>query len=565
MSQLRHLVRSGAYYDSIVLMRLQAALAKLAGVEDAGVVMATAANLEILEASSLRPPEVRTAPEDLLIVVRAETDEAGDHALGQVDALLAHRGGQLGDGSGDDDYRPKSLQQAFRLMPEARWVLVSVPGRYAAAVSRQALNAGRNVFLYSDNVSLEDEGALKAQAREKGLLVLGPDCGTAQIGGVGFGFANRVRRGRIGIVAASGTGLQAVASRIHARGAGISQAIGTGGRDLGAEVGGTTALAALDVLARDPATEVIAILSKPPAPEVGARLLAEARTCGKPVVLQLQGAPAPSWTPDGLTFTGSLQAAADQSLTLLENPNSPSKTEREAPPPGRRRWLRGLFSGGTLAYETLLGLRWFLQPLNSNIHVSGARVREGTGPSQGHTILDLGEDAFTVGRLHPMIDPDLRLRRIRQEAADPEVSLILLDVVLGDGSPPDPAGALAPTLAEIAGEGEIAVFVLLVGTNEDPQDLDVQRKALEEAGAQVFSELPATLGALTEALAGPAETEPPSPVQLTDLEGPPAAVNVGLEAFHESLLAQGARSIHVEWKPPAGGNERLAALLDKLR
>ncbi|HEX6863379.1 MAG TPA: hypothetical protein VF414_11215, partial [Thermoanaerobaculia bacterium] len=268
---VRCAVRAGAYYDSIVLMQLQRALAALPGVLDAGVVMATPANRDLLAASGLLPgEEVAAGPDDLLIAVQAESAAAAGEALARVDALLAVRRA----GASGQEFRPRSLASAFKQLPEARWVLVSVPGRHAAAVAGEALDAGRNVFLYSDNVSLADELALKQKARSRGLLVMGPDCGTAIVGGTGLGFSNRTQRGRIGLIGASGTGLQAVVSHLHARGAGISQAIGVGGRDLSAEVGGITAAQALDLLARDPETEVIVLISKPPAPEVARRLIA---------------------------------------------------------------------------------------------------------------------------------------------------------------------------------------------------------------------------------------------------------------------------------------------------
>ncbi|MDH4135171.1 MAG: protein FdrA, partial [Anaerolineae bacterium] len=248
-------VRSGAYYDSVILMQLQRSLAALPGVLDAGVVMGTAANKDILAQSDLLTPEVQAAvADDLVIVVRAEDDAAARAALGQVDELLTRRRGGI-----EQDYRPRSLESAVQMLPDAQWVLVSVPGRYAAGVARQALHLGKNVFLYSDNVSLDDETSLKQTAAGKGLLVMGPDCGTAIVNGVGLGFANRVRRGPIGLVAAAGTGLQQVSARIHQLGSGITHALGTGGRDLSQAVGAVTARQGLDLLSRDPETRVIVL------------------------------------------------------------------------------------------------------------------------------------------------------------------------------------------------------------------------------------------------------------------------------------------------------------------
>lgn len=564
MSTTVYQIRPGAYFDSIILMQLQAGLARLPGVEDAGAVMGTATNLSVLAGNDLLPEDLGPVqPEDLIIVVRGETEALARDALERTDGLLQRRGG----GDLDDEYHPRSLEQASKLLPEARWVLISVPGRFAAGLAREALSLSKNVFLYSDNVPLEDEVALKTEASLRGLLVMGPDCGTAIVGGVGFGFANRVRRGNIALVAASGTGLQAVASRIHALGGGISQALGTGGRDLSESVQGRTARAAVRLLAEDPATEVIVLISKPPAARESTRLIEAARATGKPIVVAFQGAAAPPVSLDGITFAPSLWDAADLALAASRQLVSPSTTELFfTKGSSQRRWLRGLFSGGTLALETVLGLRQFLQPLASNLSLQGVERVEGLAPISGHGILDLGADEFTVGRLHPMIDPDLRIRRLQQEANDPEVAVLLLDVVLGDGSHEDPAGALAPALREAVGRG-ISVAVLLVGTDEDPQDLEAQWKTLSEAGAVVSSELPELLQrTLHQVLPLPApDTESPEPADLQSLAGPPALINLGLESFHQAAKEQGATSLQVDWKPPAGGNEKLMGILAKLQ
>lgn len=555
---VRSAVRPGAYFDSVVLMQLQRALAGLPDVLDAGVVMATAANLEILAANGLAPEETETAagPHDLLIAVRAESAEAAAEALARVDALL-----QVRRTGGGEDFRPRSLSSALKLLPEAGWVLVSVPGRHAAGVAGEALDQGRNVFLYSDNVPLAEEVALKRKARERGLLVMGPDCGTATIGGFGLGFANRVRPGAVGLVGASGTGLQAVMSHIHALGGGISHAIGTGGRDLCRDVGGITALQALDLLRRDPETRVLVLVAKPPDPEVAIHLLALAREAGKPVVVHFLGAPLPGRRLGNLRFAASLSEAAELAVQLLEE-----VVEAETPPlPRERRFLRGLFSGGTLAYEALLGLSAVLSPIRSNAPLTESQRLPDPLRSQGHTILDLGADEFTVGRLHPMIDPDLRLRRLRQEAADPEVGVILLDVVLGDGAHADPAGELAPALSAALAAGTPEIAVLVIGTDADPQGLDLQVQTLERAGARVCREVGELVDLAVRRLPHPDQTIEGVPVPLSALSSLLAAINVGLESFYDSLLAQGATAVQVEWRPPAGGDERLAGILARMK
>ena len=571
-------VRSGAYYDSVVLMQLQRSLAALPGVLDAGVVMGTDANKDVLAQSDLLTPEVQAAvADDLVIVVRAEGDVAAQAALDQVDKLLTKRRRGI-----EQEYRPKSLESAAQMMPDAQWVLVSVPGRYAAGVARNALRLGKNVFLYSDNVSLDDEVALKQMAAEKGLLVMGPDCGTAIVNGVGLGFANGVRRGPIGVIAAAGTGLQQATSRIHQLGSGITHGLGTGGRDLSEAVGAVTARQGLDLLSRDPETRAIVIISKPPSPQVAEGLLEAARSAGKPVVVDFIGYSPPARQVDNgyrLHFATSLDETAELAVKL-----STSKPDAESAPDlvrfaPEQRYLRGLFSGGTLAYEALHILQSYLPGVYSNTPLDKDYRLANSLISQGHTIVDLGEDEFTVGRLHPMLDNDLRIRRLQQEAADPEVAVILLDVVLGYGAHPDPASELAPAIAQARAQAEQAgrnleVVAIVVGTDEDPQDFNHQVQQLEEAGARVETSNEATVryvGRLLQALdqdAGATHLGSAShlkSVALAVLQHPLSAINVGLESFTESLTAQEAPVIHVDWQPPAGGNEKLMAILERMR
>lgn len=550
MTITRHQIRPGAYYDSVVLMQLQKSLAGLSGVVDAGVVMATPANCELLAASDFDLTTIDARPDDLLIIVRGESERAATDAIGRVDDLLRQRRATVVEG-----YRPRSLRGAAGQLPTAGWVLVSVAGRYASEVASDALESGKHVFLYSNNVSLDDEIALKRRARGKGLLLMGPDCGTAIINGVGFGFANRVRRGQIGIVAASGTGLQAAASEIHHLGGGISQAFGTGGRDLSAEVGGISALQGLDWLARDPHTAVILLISKPPAAEVAAELLRAAQTCGKPVVINFIGYPPPGRRVGNLTFASGLADAAALAVQSHNPPISQSRVRR--PLSG---YVRGLFSGGTLAYEMLLGLQPVLTPLFSNLAAKPEQRPADLMRSEGNAIIDMGEDAFTQGRLHPMMDNDLRLRRLRQESVDPEVDLILLDVVLGEGAHPDPAAELAPAVADAVERGKRVVAVV-VGTEEDPQELSGQIERLAAAGAAVVTNVNEALDYVYHRLPRVEYAYPPVAFGADGL----AAVNVGLESFYDSIQAQGGTAVHVDWRPPAGGDEKLMAILGKMK
>ena len=565
---LRCEIRPGAYYDSVVLMQLQRALTALPGVQEAGVVMGTAANKDVLAQSNLLAPAAQAAgPDDLIIVVLGESADAATDALGKVDALLVRRRGE----HAGDDYRPQSIDAAVKALPAARWMLVSVPGRYAAEVAREGVRHNKNVFLYSDNVSVADEVALKQSAAEKGLLVLGPDCGTAIVNGVGLGFANRVRRGAIGVVAASGTGLQQVTARIHQLGGGITHALGTGGRDLAESVGAITARQALDLLSRDPETVVIVLISKPPSETVAHALLQTARATGKPVIIDFIGyqpdAGMRTNGRDNLHFVRTLDAAAARAVELARTPAPQS----EMPPfAAGQRYLRGLFSGGTLAYEALLLLQDFVPQVWSNAPLDKRHKLEKATVSQSHTIVDLGEDEFTVGRLHPMMDNDLRIKRLAQEADDPETAVLLLDVVLGDGAHPDPAAELAPAIADAraraaAAGRHLAVVAVVVGTDADPQGLDAQIAALTGAGAHVEldNEVAVTyVGRMLQRLNRPTDL-PAAP--LACLHEKITALNVGLESFTDSLTAQGATAIQVDWRPPAGGNPRLAGILARMK
>ncbi len=572
MAVIRAEIRSGSYYDSAVLMQLQRSLSQLDGVDDAGVVMGTEENKEILAHIHLDTPEVRAAKsDDLVIVVRAADEDTALGAIGQVDELMARKKSNV-----DQDYRPKTLATAAEMMPEASWVLISVAGRFAAHLAHQALDLGKHVFLFSDNVSVEDEIALKAKAAEKGLLVMGPDCGTAMISGNGLGFANKIRKGPIGVVAAAGTGLQQVTTRIHQLGSGITHGIGTGGRDLKDPIGAATFLMALDVLARDPGTRVITLVSKPPAADIAEKVIRQARKVKKPVVINFI-ARKPSMRRDGnLWFATGMDDAAALAVELANK--MPDLTGAPVLPlekfaPGQK-YFRGLFSGGTLAYEAQFLLEDYVGRVWANAPIKKENKLKDSLTSEEHTIVDLGEDEFTVGRLHPMMDNEMRIRRLLEEAQDPQVAVIMLDVVIGFGSHHDPASELGPAVAKAKAIAEkegrfLEVVVVATGTDEDPQVLDNQIEQMRAGGAWVSSsneEVIQYAGSILRALNEKVESEYVfTPVDLGTLDKELEAINVGLESFAEDLVRQEVPVVHLDWKPPAGGNEKLAAILERMK
>jgi len=491
-------VKEGVYFDSIKLMSVASELRHLPGVVDSAVVMATAANKAILQtAELLTPAAADAAPNDLIIAVK--TDLAGAEAAAALDRAeaLLHAGQRAGGAA--QELRPKTLRGALKSYPQANVVVISVAGRYAVDEAWEALRRGLHVLLFSDNVALEDEIALKTYANAQGLLLMGPGAGTTILNGAALGFANVLPAGPIGIVSAAGTGLQEVSTLLARRGVGVTQGLGVGGRDLSAAVGGRMFLAALAALQADPATEILVLVSKPPAPAVAQAVLAQAARSAKPTVICFLGGDAELAADlPHVRCAATLTEAADLAARLAGAESSYSQfdfTQQAADLRARlqpdQRWLRGLFAGGTLCYEAQVVWRDLLaEPVWSNAPLDPARRLDDSAVSRGHTAVDLGEEEFTVGRLHPMLDNALRIRRLLEEARDPQVGVILLDVVLGYGAHPDPAAELAPAVMQAkrsaqANGRELIVIASVTGADADPQNRRRQVERLAAAGVIV--------------------------------------------------------------------------------
>jgi FdrA protein len=492
------IVRKDSYHDSVLLMRISRQLRSLPGIDDAAVVMATPQNGSLLAEAGYRSGEMDAAgPNDLVIAVRG-----GNVDRERIEAAIADLL-ETGGGAQEVEQRPRSLATALRLAPQANLAIISVPGLYAAREARRALERGLHVLLFSDNVSVEDEVALKVEAVRRGLLMMGPDCGTAIINGKPLALANVIRRGPIGVVGASGTGIQEVTCCIHRMGGGITQAIGTGGRDLSDKVGGIMTLMGIEAFAADPATRVIVVISKPPSLAVAAKVSDALRRTGKPGVVHFVGAGATDSTGSGgvkndIVYADSLAGAAEAACGLagVDIPpglEEPAYEELAGTVAARLRpdaKLRGLFCGGTTGQEALALLTREGFEIRSNLHKSGPWRIEGTQCVSGHAVLDLGDDVFTVGRPHPMIDPALRNERLQREMLDPEVGILLFDCVLGYGSHEDPAGVLAEGVRSAQGiarqrSAEVAVIASITGTDLDPQGYHEQKGELEDAGVFV--------------------------------------------------------------------------------
>jgi FdrA protein len=514
------LVLRDRYVDSVVQMSASRAMMDLDGVEWAAAAMGTPANLETLAGRGFDVDALEATANDCFLAVQAAADEAGDAALDVGEAALAGGpgrgagGGGGGGMGGGGPERPRSFREAVdALGGAANLAIVSVPGDYAALEAHKALSAGLHVLLFSDNVSLEEEVELKERAEAAGLLVMGPGAGTAMLGRTGLGFANVVAadgdpRPGVGVVAAAGTGAQEVMALLDRGGARVTAVIGVGGRDLSETVGGRMAKSGLRALGADPGTDAVLLVSKPPSEAVARAVLREAG--GKPAVAALIGLAEAVAAPDGVRLASTLEGGATMLLAALGLPPidldgglRAAVREAVAALPAERTLVRGLFSGGTLCYEALVILSGILGPVYSN-----TPIRKDWGlpaPDGAHVCLDLGEEEFTKGRPHPMIDPEARIEHLRVEGARPDVAVVLLDVVLGYGAHDDPAGRLAPVCAEIrAGGRGPAVVAYVLGTDGDPQGLAGQRATLEAAGCIV----PPTAGRAALAAAALAARRP---------------------------------------------------------
>lgn len=498
-------ILKGEYRESISLMRMSQDVEELDGVERAEILMATEENKQFLRDADILTDSIKEATKaDLGIIVKSESEERADEVLDIAEEkVMESKKGKSGE-KGEKTYN--TLKSAMKEVPDSNLVQISTPGRWADRETEKALNNDKHVMLFSDGVSIEAEVRLKEMGQEKDLLVMGPDCGTAIINGVGLGFANSVERGPIGIVAAAGTGAQSVSSLVSTFGPGVSQVIGTGGRDLHEEVEGMTMRMGIEALADDPETETIVLVSKPPAPEVAKKVLDTAKEVEKPIVVNFLGGDPATVEDAGLEYGATLEDAAMKAIALQEGkeaePTTFSEPVEEIKETAKgeysqlsddQKYIRGLYSGGTFTSEALLTIKELVGESYSNAALEPEYELEDARKSQEHTIVDMGEDEFTaeLGKPHPMIYHGLRQERIMKEAEDSETAVILLDVVLGHGADEDPGGALASTIKDAKELAEeegryLPVVASVCGTSQDPQTLEEQEEKLRDAGVIVM-------------------------------------------------------------------------------
>ena len=547
-------IKKGSFQDSVSLMIISRKLSERPEVDQVSVMMGTPANKAMLDSTGFWHDDFAEAtPNDICVAVRTHDEQPA--ILELIREQLEKELSAIASASGSSQQllKARRWESACQKLPQANLLLVSVAGEYAASVAKEGLLAGKNVMMFSDNVPLEQEFELKTLAREKGLIVMGPDCGTAMIAGSPLAFANVLPDGGIGVIGASGTGIQEVTSQIALHQQGISHAIGLGGRDLSAEVGGISALTALEMLAADDATRVIAFVSKPPSPQVRTRIINAMQKVGKPVVALFLGNKPEQRREGNVWLANSLSDAAQLAVLLMR-----VAQQRLIQPEVAGKGIYGLYAGGTLAAEAAMLLSAGLGVPVSESHAAGVML-----DAQGHRIVDLGDDSYTLGRPHPMIDPTTRSIEIEKLAAMPDVGVLLLDVVLGYGACADPAGAVVEAVEQVRAtrNAPLVTIATLTGTDADPQGRSGQTDILRDAGIAVVETLEEAV-LLAISLTHHQDSRPsvePNPL----LDGV-QVINAGLRSFALDLQSSGTPVVHYQWAPIAGGNARLASLLKQL-
>ena len=574
-------LKENSYQDSINLMLLTNHISTLDGVDKVQVMMGTDANKDIFNSAGLLSKEAEGAkPSDMVIVIDTEDESLVGDVMKSIDKFLSDLSVKKGTGA---QKSARNWEQVKELMPDANLALISVPGIYAALEIENAIDNGMHAFVFSDNVPKDEEVRLKKKAHEKGLLVMGPDCGTGIISNVPLAFTNVVRSGNIGIVGASGTGIQEISTIIEKLGGGVIHAIGTGGRDLSEEVGAITMKDALAGLANYEAADVITVVSKPPAKKVKDDVIAFLHRLGKPVVAIFLGEK-PEYHEGNVYFAHTLEEAAQISVDLAKGEkvknNYQEKIEKNLKDSEiSGKTVKGLYSGGTLAYEAAMLVSEALN-LSKDAKEKGYMLK-----TEGFEIIDLGDDIYTQGKPHPMIDPSVRVEKLKEFGKDSNTGIILLDVVLGYGAHENMAGELAPVIKELLDKAKsenrkLYIIGTVCGTKGDPQDYMKSQKILEETGMLVKESNTAAVRLALNLMGSDVEEKdkefkdysgetgpvPKESEKIKDLlSTKPRVVNIGVAGFAEPVRQYGGTALQFEWKPVAGGNQKLIKILQKLK
>lgn len=579
---LKTIVKKGSYHDSVVLMLLTNQISTIEGVKKVSIMMATPANKDIYRQSGLSTEELESASaNDMVVVADVDDDAILDVIMEEVEEFFKKQSTSEGDKKGAESV--KSWDKALGKLPDANLAVISIPGAYAALEADRALDEGMNVFMFSDNVTLEDEIKLKQKAHEKGLAVMGPDCGTGIIQGVPIAFTNNVTPGAIGIIGASGTGIQELTTIIDRLGEGVKNAIGTGGRDLSTEVGGITMMDMIEAMESDDSVKVLIIISKPPAKEVRDRISDRLSNFKKPVVTLFLGEK-PEYHEENFYHAYTLDEAARLAVGLVRGEEiKEGKVDVDDSQffgAEEKKTIKAYYSGGTLAGEAAMLIKDAL-----NLKVPPQKAEGFMLKTDGHIVVDLGDDVYTQGKPHPMIDPAKRIECMQDAIDDASTGVILLDIMLGYGSHEDMAGALLPSIVELRdkakAEGRKLFFVATVcGTRRDFQSYDEAVSKLKEAGVIVCENNKLAVHTAIRAIGldfeDPAKEirkKTVAKIEKTEasekliqlLSQKPKVINIGLKSFAEVVESFGCDVVQYDWMPPAGGNVELIKVLNFLR
>lgn len=578
---LRTVVKKGSYHDSVVLMLLTNEISTIEGVKKVSIMMATPANKDIFKQSGLDTEELmESTANDMVVVADIDDDSLLDTIMENVDEFLKKQSTTSAATKGSESV--KSWDRALEKMPDANLAVISIPGAYAALEADRALDQGLNVFMFSDNVTIEDEKALKEKAHEKGLTVMGPDCGTGIIQGVPIAFTNSVTPGSIGIIGASGTGIQELTTIIDRLGEGVKNAIGTGGRDLSTTVGGITMMDMIDAMEGDDSVKVLIVISKPPAQAVREKISDRLSICKKPVITLFLGEK-PEYHEENFYHTYTLDEAARLAVSLVRGQEVPEATvdvdESEFFKAEENKTIKAYYSGGTLANEAAMLIKDAMDVKVPPEDIEGYMLQ-----LDGNIVVDLGDDAYTQGKPHPMIDPAKRIECMQEAVDDPSTGVILLDIMLGYGSHADMAGALLPTIKELqakaAANRKVFFVATVCGTRRDYQGYDEAVNKLKDAGVIVCENNKLACRTAIRAI-GRDFVEPkkeirakqtkdiqpgkPSEKLLQMLSEKPKIINIGLKSFAEVCEEFGCDVVQYDWMPPAGGNLEMIKTLNFLR
>ena len=579
---LKTVVKKGSYQDSVVLMLLTNEISSLEGVNKIQVMMATPANKDIFKTSGLDTEELMAATANDMVVVADIEDEAVlDVVMESVEAFLKKQSTANEGKKGAESV--KSWDKALKKAPEANLAVISIPGAYAALEADRALDEGLNVFMFSDNVTVEDEKALKEKAHAKGLAVMGPDCGTGIIQGVPIAFTNKVSKGSIGIIGASGTGIQELTTIIDRLGEGVTNAIGIGGRDLNAKIGGITMMDMIDAMEDDDTVKVLVIVSKPPAKEVRDKISARLSNFSKPVVTLFVGEK-PEYHEENFYHCYTLDEAARLAVSLVRGTEVAEATvdvdETEFYKAEDGKTIKAYYSGGTLANEAAMLIKDAMNCKVPPEDIEGYMLQ-----LDGNVVVDLGDDAYTQGKPHPMIDPAKRIECMQEAVDDPTTGAVLLDIMLGYGSHEDMAGALLPSIVALKekaeAQGRKVFFIATVcGTRSDFQGYDEAVNKLKDAGVIVCENNKLACRTAIRAIGRDFE-EPVKEIRAKEvvevekavpsdklralLSDKPNIINIGLKSFAEVVEDFGCEVVQYDWQPPAGGNVKLIKTLNFLR